>query len=264
MKFFQIFVLVIFTGLVSCQGNDHSPADNLSRVSEEPKTETERISYALGNDIGFRMRQDSVDIDVRYFVEGMIRAKAGDTTLIPLEEMSAMMQAFSEKMMNKQNATMAEQNRVQVEEAKRNKEEYPAFMEQNAKKEGVTVTPEGLQYEVLKAGSGKIPSEDDVVKVHLIARLKDGKEFDNTYIKDPLEFPVNTALPGWQIALKKMKIGSKWRLVIPPDLAFGEMGVPPNIPGYSIIIFDLELVDIVGKAADWKPKKSPQQPRMMR
>ncbi|MFT7687064.1 MAG: FKBP-type peptidyl-prolyl cis-trans isomerase FklB [Candidatus Azotimanducaceae bacterium] len=119
-----------------------------------------------------------------------------------------------------------------------------AFLEENAKKEGVTVTASGLQYEVINSGEGKTPGPTDTVVTHYAGSFLDGSEFDSSISRgEPTTFPVNGVISGWTEALQLMQEGDKWRLFIPPNLAYGERGVGP-IPGNTALIFEIELITV--------------------
>ena len=119
------------------------------------------------------------------------------------------------------------------------------FLAANAKKPGVKVLPSGLQYKVLKTGTGASPKATDTVKVHYHGTLTNGEKFDSSVERgEPAEFPVNRVIPGWTEALQLMKPGDKWQLVIPSDLAYGPQGRPPVIPPNSVLLFDVELLEV--------------------
>jgi FKBP-type peptidyl-prolyl cis-trans isomerase FklB len=126
------------------------------------------------------------------------------------------------------------------------KQEGAAFLESNKGKEGVVTLPEGLQYLVLKEGTGAQPSINDSVKAHYKGALLDGKEFDNSFKRgQPFSAPLRSLIKGWQIALPLMKEGSHWRLWIPSDLAYGDRGAGRDIPGGATLMFEVELISIV-------------------
>ena len=128
------------------------------------------------------------------------------------------------------------------------KEAGKIFLAANKKRAGVIELPSGLQYEVIKQGTGNKPLATDTVKAHYRGALIDGKEFDNSYKRgEPLEIPVNIVIAGWTQALELMPVGSKWKLFIPSDLAYGDRGREGVIPGGATLIFDIELLDIVKK-----------------
>jgi FKBP-type peptidyl-prolyl cis-trans isomerase FklB len=119
------------------------------------------------------------------------------------------------------------------------------FLEENKKAEGVTTLPSGLQYKVLKSGTGATPTADDTVRTHYKGTLIDGTVFDSSYDRgEPAEFPVGGVIKGWTEALQKMKVGDKWQLVIPSELAYGESGAGGVIPPHATLVFEIELLDI--------------------
>ena len=123
-----------------------------------------------------------------------------------------------------------------------------AFLAANGKKAGVKVLPSGLQYRVIKSGNGPSPKATDTVRVHYHGTLTNGQVFDSSVErKEPAEFPVHRVIPGWTEALQSMKVGDKWQLVIPSGLAYGPQGYPPAIPPHSVLVFDVELLGVVGK-----------------
>ncbi|HNX80081.1 MAG TPA: FKBP-type peptidyl-prolyl cis-trans isomerase, partial [Prolixibacteraceae bacterium] len=131
--------------------------------------------------------------------------------------------------------------------AQKNLEEGNAFLEKNKANAGVKVTPSGLQYEVIKEGTGKMPNDSDMVKVHYHGTLIDGKVFDSSVDRgEPAEFPVNGVIPGWTEALQMMPVGSKWKIYLPASLAYGERA-PQEIGPNKVLIFEVELLEIVKK-----------------
>jgi FKBP-type peptidyl-prolyl cis-trans isomerase len=124
-------------------------------------------------------------------------------------------------------------------------EQGQAFMQENAKKDGVKSTPSGLQYKVITEGTGKSPKATDTVLVHYRGTLIDGTEFDSSYKhNEPIEFPLNGVIPGWTEGVQLMKEGSKYQFVIPSKLAYGQRGAPPVIPPDSTLIFEVELLKV--------------------
>ena len=126
------------------------------------------------------------------------------------------------------------------------KEESTKFLEENKKRPGVTTLPSGLQYEIITAGTGPIPTAENTVKAHYAGSLINGKEFDNSFKRgEPIEIPVTGVIQGWVEALQLMPVGSKWRLFIPSELGYGDRGAGRDIPGGAALIFDIELIEIV-------------------
>jgi FKBP-type peptidyl-prolyl cis-trans isomerase len=146
--------------------------------------------------------------------------------------------------MELQKSAMAKAEEKQIAAAEKNLKAGEAFLAANAKKEGVKTTASGLQYKVIKAGTGASPKPTDIVKVHYTGTLVDGTVFDSSVQRgEPATFPVNGVIPGWTEALQLMKVGDKWQLVIPSKLAYGEQG-PRAIGPNSTLIFDVELLGI--------------------
>lgn len=148
------------------------------------------------------------------------------------------------------NKAFEEFSQMMDQEQKAVKAENEEYLKENAKKEGVVVTSSGLQYEVLTQGEGDIPGPTDIVRVHYQGNLINGEVFDSSYKRnEPAEFPVNGVIAGWTEALQLMKVGSRYRLTIPYNLAYGENGAGSSIPPYATLVFEVELLDIVMKAS---------------
>ena len=143
---------------------------------------------------------------------------------------------------------MEAQQKMMAEQQKKDEAsqaEGKAFLAENGKKAGVVTTATGLQYAVLKAGTGPKPTADQTVKVHYKGTLINGKQFDSSYDRgEPAQFPVNQVIPGWTEALQLMPVGSHWKLWIPSDLAYGPQGAGSDIPGNSTLVFEVELLEI--------------------
>jgi FKBP-type peptidyl-prolyl cis-trans isomerase len=208
------------------------------------ETDEQRVSYGMGIGLGQRIKQETFEIDVDAFSQGVKDAIAGGEQLMTQDEIMAQMQAFQQKQVAKQQEEM---NKL----AETNKAEGDAFLAENAKKEGVVTTESGLQYSVTTEGDGAKPSATDTVEVHYKGTLLDGTEFDSSYKRGAtVSFPVNGVIPGWTEALQLMPVGSKWTLFIPSDLAYGPGGtgggpIGPN----QALVFDVELVSIKAEEA---------------
>ncbi|MBS1969820.1 MAG: FKBP-type peptidyl-prolyl cis-trans isomerase [Bdellovibrionales bacterium] len=200
-------------------------------------TDLKKASYAIGQQIGGNMKQQNIEIDSDVMAMAMKDAIKGDSKMTKEEIQQAMMKL--------QEAAMKKQQ----EAAEENKKKGAEFLEKNKSAEGVKVTASGLQYKVEKEGEGKTPSKTDTVKAHYKGTLIDGTQFDSSYDRgQPAEFPVQGVIPGWSEALQMMKVGSKYKLFIPPELAYGASG-RPGIPANSVLVFEVELVDIVKPGA---------------
>jgi len=202
------------------------------------KTQKEKASYALGMSIGSGMHRQELPVDPALVSRGLRDAMAGGKTLMTEEEMKAALQQLRGQV-------QAQQAAKAHAEGESNRTAGDAFLEANKSKEGVKTLPDGLEYKVLKEGSGPKPSATDTVTVNYRGTLIDGKEFDSSYKRgQPVSFPLNGVIKGWTEALQLMPVGSKWELFIPPDLAYGDHSPDPSIAPGSTLIFDVELLSI--------------------
>ena len=212
------------------------------------KTEKETISYTLGMSVGRSLKMQSLDVDVDVFLQGMKDTLSGGKTLLTEQQVADTMRALQQKM-------RAQQQQLMKELAEKNTREGEAFLAENAKKEGVVVLPEGLQYKVLTEGTGPTPQQADTVMVNYRGTLIDGMEFDSSAKSDgPIPLTINNVVKGMQEALKLMKVGSKWQIFIPSVLAYGERGAGTFIGPNAAIVFDVELVSIKPVAAAPPPQ----------
>jgi FKBP-type peptidyl-prolyl cis-trans isomerase FklB len=202
------------------------------------KTDKDKLSYALGMDLGTQLKAKSVDIDPEVFSRAFRTALAGGTLLLTEEEKEAAIAALQQSM----RARQVEAARAAGE---KNKQEGDAFLAANKAAPGVVVLPSGLQYKVLTEGTGRKPTPEDTVVVHYRGTLVDGKEFDSSHKRnEPATFPVKGVIPGWTEVLQLMPVGSKWQVVIPPALAYGERGAGADIGPNATLVFEVELVSI--------------------
>lgn len=198
----------------------------------------EKASYAIGTQIGKSLKAQNADVDLVALNAGLSDAVAGKEPRLKPEEMQAALMKLQEESMKKAS-----------EAAEKNQKEGAEFLEKNKAKEGVKTTASGLQYIVEKEGTGATPKETDTVKVHYTGTLTNGEKFDSSVDRgEPAVFPVNGVIPGWTEALKLMKAGSKYKLFIPANLAYGPQG-RPGIPPNSVLIFDVELLEVNPKDA---------------
>ena len=203
-----------------------------------PKTKKEKVSYSLGVNIGKNMKTQGIDVDQDFLAQGLKDALSNAKTTMSDKDMEATMNAFQQEMMTKMQAK-------QKVEGGKNKTDGEAFLAANKKKDGVITLPSGLQYKVIKMGSGPKPTASQTVTCNYRGTLIDGKEFDSSsrYGK-PAEFPVGGVIKGWIEALQLMPVGSKWELYIPADLAYGENGAGQTIGPNAALIFEIELLSI--------------------
>jgi len=206
------------------------------------ETEMEKVSYIIGTQIAGNLKKAEIDVNLEKLMQGLKDALDGTKLALTQDEMTTVYAAWQNKMRAKQAAK-------QAEEAGKNLTAGTAYLEANKAKEGVKVLPSGLQYKVVKAGTGNTPTADDKVKTHYRGTLIDGTEFDSSYKRNkPAEFPVKGVIKGWTEALQLMKEGGKWELYIPADLAYGQRG-RPGIPANSTLVFEIELLEVMKPAA---------------
>lgn len=204
------------------------------------KNASDSFSYAVGVSLAsFYKQQGITDINNAMVMKAINDVKAGKPQLDDV--------AANQCMMNRMQA-------IKAEKASGNKKEGEAFLAENKKKPGVVTTASGLQYQVIKEGTGPKPTDTDQVKVHYVGTLLDGKEFDSSIKRgEPIVFGVTGVIAGWTEALKLMPVGSKWKLFIPSNLAYGDNQAGPDIKPGSTLVFEVELLDIVKN----DPNKNP-------
>lgn len=209
-------------------------------------TESDRISYVVGVQIGDQLSQGGLEINPDLLARGIRDVMEEKELALSDEDLQEAMMALQQKMMEAQAEMQREQMTRQREEGPKNLAAAEAFLAENGEKDGIVTLDSGLQYRVITPGEGDTPSATSRVRVHYRGTLLDGAQFDSSYDRgEPAEFLANQVIPGWQEALQLMPVGSKWQLFIPPNLAYGEAG-RPSIPPNSLLIFEVELLDIVG------------------
>jgi FKBP-type peptidyl-prolyl cis-trans isomerase FklB len=219
------------------------------------KTPTQKSSYAIGMNIGKNLKRDSVEVDPAILLRGLKDALAGNKLLLTDDEAKAALTELQTEVRANEEAKL---KAAAVE----NKKAGEAFLAANKAKEGVVALPSGLQYKIIKEGTGPKPTAQDTVLCHYRGTLVDNTEFDSSYKrKEPLKIPVGGVIKGWTEAIQLMPVGSKWELFIPSDLAYGERGAPGSPIGpNSTLIFEVELISIEPKAAPQEqPKEQPKE-----
>jgi len=197
----------------------------------ELATDEDKVSYGLGMMIGERVLKQYGDLNYDLLMQGMQAQQAGGETLLSMDEAQAALQA--------QQQAVAEMASAEAQE------EGAAFLKDNMAREGVMVTDSGLQYEVVTDAEGPKPTVDDTVSVHYVGTLMDGTEFDSSIARgEPASFPLKGVIPGWTEGLQLMNVGSKYRFVIPSDLAYGDRGAGEAIGPGETLIFEVELLEI--------------------
>jgi FKBP-type peptidyl-prolyl cis-trans isomerase FklB len=204
--------------------------------AKPPKDKKEKTGYSIGVNIGADMKRMSIEIDADMVAQGIKDIFMGKLKLSD-EEIRSTLTDLNKEMQSK------EGERLKIL-GEKNKKEGEAFLAENKKKEGVITLPSGLQYKVIKDGTGKAPTATDTVTTNYRGTLIDGTEFDSSYKRgQPASFPVNGVIPGWTEALQLMKTGSKWQLFIPSNLAYGERG-PGAIGPNAVLVFEIELISV--------------------
>jgi FKBP-type peptidyl-prolyl cis-trans isomerase FklB len=216
------------------------------------KTQKDKASYAIGLNIGKSMHKDSVDVDPNILLRGMKDGLAGAKPLLTDEEAKAAMVALQADLRKKGEEKMLVQGEA-------NKKQGDAFLAENKTKDGVVTLPSGLQYKILKEGTGPKPTTTDTVVCNYKGTLLDNTEFDSSYKRgQPATFPVSGVIKGWTEALQLMPVGSKWELFVPADLAYGARGGPGGgIGPNATLVFEVELMSIQPKADVQTPKPTP-------
>ena len=203
-------------------------------------TNQQQVSYIIGRDLARNFAQQGLDLDVDTLAGALKEGLQGLPSRLTQEQMQAAMQQLQEQM-----GGADDDNTQDPETMKNNKAEGEAFLAENAQKAGVTTLPSGLQYEVVTQGTGAKPSLQSSVTTHYHGTLINGTVFDSSYQRgQPATFPVNGVIAGWTEALQLMPEGSKYRLYIPSDLAYGKRGAGRDIPGDTALIFDVELLKV--------------------
>jgi len=220
-------------------------------------TEKDKVSYAIGMSVGGRLRDDlgrqSIDVDSKLLEQGFQDSLSGGKTLMTTDEARTLLAQFQAEV----RAKMEEKQKLAAEAHKKEGDE---FLAANKTKEGVVTLPSGLQYKILTPGTGPKPTAEDTVVCNYRGTLINGKEFDSSYKRgEPATFPVSRVIKGWTEALQLMPVGSKWQLVIPPDLAYGARGAGSDIGPNETLVFEVELISIKEKEQSVPPAPTPQK-----
>ena len=248
MRSILILVAAITLFVSSCQQAGEQkvkPAEKKEITKADLKTEDDNISYSLGFSMGSRFIRDGLEINLEIFQEGMKDGFTGSKQVLTEEEMQKTMMALQQKMMAKRQTEHMKEMEERKNLGEANKEKGEKFLEANKAKEGVITLESGLQYKILRKGTGTSPKATDTVKCHYKGTTIDGEEFDSSYKRgEPATFALNRVIKGWTEGLQLMKEGGKWEFFIPPELAYGEMGSGPHIGPNEVLIFEVELLGI--------------------
>lgn len=232
----RIGMAILVLGLIA----QNASAQSAPSPAPALKNQKEKLSYAIGMEMGKGVTAQGLDVDPGLVAQGLKDAISGAKALMSDEELRTVISGLQEEMKQKQ---------MQALEAAAadNKKQGDAFLAENGKKDGVVTLPSGLQYKIITAGQGKKPVETDTVLCNYKGTFLDGTEFDSsTQAGKPVPFELKSIIPGFKEALQLMPVGSKWQIVVPPDLAYGERGAGNVIGPNSTLIFEIELVAIQG------------------
>jgi FKBP-type peptidyl-prolyl cis-trans isomerase FklB len=214
-----------------------TPAEQ-SQANSVLKTQKDKVSYAIGMNVGRNLHRQSIDVDPSILMQGLQASLTDGKTLMTEQDAQAVLMELQTEARKKQEEKMQQAGAA-------NQKEGEAFLVANKAKEGVVTLPSGLQYKILKEGTGPKPLATDTVACNYRGTFINGTEFDSSYKRgEPTSFQVNGVIKGWTEALQLMPVGSKWQLFIPADLAYGARGAGSDIPPNSTLIFEVELVSI--------------------
>jgi FKBP-type peptidyl-prolyl cis-trans isomerase FklB len=207
-------------------------------MAQDLTTDTGKLSYAVGWDIGQDIQRRGAEFDVEAVIAAVRDSAAGKEPQVPAEEMTAMLTELQQRVRQEQLEAF---EKLSADNQKASEE----FLAANLSKNGIVALPSGVQYRIIEEGEGARPGMESTVKVHYRGSKTNGLEFDSSFARGvPEEFPVSSVLKGWQEVLPLMKIGSTWQVFVPPELAFGERGNQPVGPNEALV-FDLKLIEIV-------------------
>lgn len=215
------------------------PVPGLAPGAEPPAVDKVKVGYLIGADVGRNLQPLKDEVDLPLLMAGLRDTLAGGTPRLAEAEADAVRKAFATRVQAKMQAKAAEEGR-------KNAADGAAFLAKNGKEPGVVTTASGLQYRVLRAGSGQRPMPTDKVRVHYQGALLDGSVFDSSYERNqPAEFGLDQVIKGWTEGVGLMPVGSKYRLWVPASIGYGERGSPPSIPPNSTLVFDVELMQVL-------------------
>jgi FKBP-type peptidyl-prolyl cis-trans isomerase FklB len=235
-----------------------SPSGSPGAASSALKDDKDKLSYAIGTDIGRTLLRLQVEFNQNALTQGILDILNKKPTALSEEELTQTMQGFQQNLAQKQEQEMAKKQEEMKTAADKNKADGKKFLDENGKQQGITTMPDGLQYKVVKNGAGEKPKDTDTVEVNYKGTFIDGKEFDSSEKNGgPVSFPVNEVIKGWSEALRLMPVGSKWQLYIPSDLAYGDEGEGEDIAPGATLLFEVELLSIKKDNSAAQPHVSP-------
>lgn len=249
MKLMNFFLIMLLTvSVVSAQGKKQTAAKPAADIVL--KTQGDSISYAIGQNIYANLKDPAIQLNLNVLIQSLKDA-ASTKSVLSQEQCMTVLTSLNSIMQEKQMAMQKEEEEKRKAEMapmiEKNKKDGEAFLAENKNKEGVVTTASGLQYKVISKGTDTLSAKaTDHVKVHYRGTLIDGQEFDSSYKrKEPATFPLNQVIKGWTEGLQLMNVGDKYEFYIPFELAYGEMGRGETIPPASVLVFEVELLEIL-------------------
>lgn len=219
-----------------------------NEATKEPSTFLERLSYSFGYEWGNGMKHDSIYLDMSYIIRGLKDGQSDDSTsLMTKEEMQAAFDEFQEFVAKREKELQKRKMEEMMALGEKFKEEGPKFLEENKKKEGVKVHDSGLQYEIIQEGHGQPADSNDAVMLRVHGEYFDGTVFDDSYDQRPFRVEMSNPnlIDGWKIALPMMKEGSTWIIYLPPDLAYGQIGLSSYVPPNAVLVYKITILEII-------------------
>jgi FKBP-type peptidyl-prolyl cis-trans isomerase FklB len=241
-----LIMALVFFPLLSCTSG--------SKSTPQLSTDRSKVSYALGHQLGTDYARRTIDVDVETMIQGLRDGIA--------EKKSPLSEEETQRLFEELQKSIRERSEKATEtQAQSNLEAGEKFLDESSKKEGSKKTASGLIYRVLNQGKGPTPTINDTVVTHYRGTLIDGTEFDSSYSRNqPASFPVAGVIKGWTEALQLMNVGSKFELIVPPQLAYGRQGAGPKIGPNATLIFTIELLGIQGSANSQETTKPTSKP----
>ena len=226
--------------------NPAAPAPTPVPGGSELKDLRSKASYSIGLNIGKNFKNNSIDLDPELLSKGLRDSLVGNKPILTDAEIEETLKAFQQQIQTQGMESAKKQSETAKKQAETAKKDGIAYLAANSKKPGVFTLPSGLQYTIVKDGAGQSPKPDDMVTVNYEGRLINGTVFDSSYKRgEPVSFPVKGVIKGWTEALQKMKVGSKWEIAIPSELAYGDSPRPGGpIPPGAALLFTVELLGI--------------------
>lgn len=209
---------------------------NKTDATQKPDSFEQKVSYGFGWQFGRQLQKNRFEgMDVEFAVQALRQCFAGEPSLLSENELNEAYDVIKEKRI-----------KFEKDRADKYKTICDTFLAENAKRDGVVQTESGLQYEILEAGTGEKPTKKSTVRIHYHGSFIDGQVFDSSITRnEPAEFNLEQVINGWTEALQLMSEGSKWRIAVPPELAYGDAGFPPSIPSGAVLIFEIHLIKII-------------------